>query len=163
MAAIEVAGVTMDVIAIMGALPHRYPMLMIDRVTRLIPEESAEGLKSVTINEPHFLGHWPGNPVMPGVLIQEALFQLGGILCLRSTFGMSSRPVQGTVVEAVGSRWRGTGVVPGDQLLLEVTLSQHRGRGNKQFAYLGGVARVGDEAVLTVDEFKIALQFGAIA
>ena len=70
----------LEIEAIMELLPHRYPMLLVDRITRLDPGVSAEGLKSVTVNEPYLAGHFPGHPIMPGVLIVDALAQVAGIM-----------------------------------------------------------------------------------
>ena len=74
----------MNVEELMKLIPHRYPFLMIDRVVDAIANESAVGIKNVTFNEPFFVGHFPGNPVMPGVLQIEALAQTGGLLCINS-------------------------------------------------------------------------------
>src|SRR5579871_6596605 len=72
-----------DVRSIMEILPHRYPLLLIDRITELEPQKRAVGYKNVTFNEPFFTGHFPNNPVMPGVLIIEGMAQTAGVLCLR--------------------------------------------------------------------------------
>src|SRR5690606_39924412 len=74
---IEVAGV-------MAMIPHRYPMLLVDRVEEIVPDRSAKGIKAVTINEPFFQGHFPARPIMPGVLIVEALAQTAGVLAVHS-------------------------------------------------------------------------------
>src|SRR3974390_3055947 len=84
----ETLGVA-DIQEIMRLLPHRYPFLMVDRVIDMRGDEHAIGIKNITINEPHFLGHFPGNPVMPGVLVIEGMAQTAGVLCLR---GMPPRP-----------------------------------------------------------------------
>jgi 3-hydroxyacyl-[acyl-carrier-protein] dehydratase len=73
---------TLDINEIMNRIPHRYPFLLVDRITELVPGKSAKGYKNVTINEPFFQGHFPGHPVMPGVLILEALAQLGAAVVL---------------------------------------------------------------------------------
>src|SRR6476660_3429637 len=75
---------TAAIAAILEALPHRYPFLMVDRIVELRGDESAIGIKNVTANEPHFLGHFPGNPVFPGVLLIEGMAQTAGVLCLKS-------------------------------------------------------------------------------
>ena len=113
-----------DIQAILGRLPHRYPFLLVDRVLQIELGESIRALKNVTINEPFFPGHFPGRPVMPGVLIVEALVQAGGILALE------------TAGEDVGDRlmlFRGIErakfrkpVVPGDQLLLQVRVVKRK-------------------------------------
>ena len=73
---------TADVLAVMALLPHRFPMLLVDRVIDMIPGQSATGIKAVTINEPFFAGHFPAKPIMPGVLIVEALAQTAGVLAI---------------------------------------------------------------------------------
>jgi len=73
-----------DIRAIMTLIPHRFPMLLVDRVEDLVPDRSAKGIKAVTINEPFFQGHFPARPIMPGVLIVEALAQTAGVLAVRS-------------------------------------------------------------------------------
>ena len=81
---------TLDAIGIkeiLAALPHRYPFLLVDRIRDIRGDESGIGIKNVTINEPHFMGHFPNNPVMPGVLVLEGLAQTGGILAVRSRLG----------------------------------------------------------------------------
>ncbi len=81
------SGETVDAIGIrevLAALPHRYPFLLVDRVKDIRGDESGIGIKNVTINEPHFLGHFPNNPVMPGVLVLEGMAQTAGVLCIRS-------------------------------------------------------------------------------
>ncbi|RUY17657.1 3-hydroxyacyl-ACP dehydratase FabZ, partial [Mesorhizobium sp. M7A.F.Ca.US.005.03.2.1] len=82
-----IASTTLEAVDIMGLmklLPHRYPFLMIDRIVDIDGDESAIGIKNVTINEPHFQGHFPEQPVMPGVLIVEAMAQTAGAICIRS-------------------------------------------------------------------------------
>ncbi len=78
-----------DIVRIMDMIPHRYPFLMIDKITEVIPDVSAIGIKNVTINEPFFQGHFPGHPVMPGVLIIEAMAQTSGVLVIE-TMGAQS-------------------------------------------------------------------------
>lgn len=109
--------VTID--TIFKLLPHRYPFLMVDRVTSLVPGESMEAYKNVTVNEPFFQGHFPGLPVMPGVLICEALAQAGGILTMLSEPELceGEKVFLFTGIDKV--RFRAP-VVPGDQLVLSV-------------------------------------------
>ena len=73
-----------DIAAVMSLIPHRYPMLLVDRVEDIVPDRSAKGIKAVTINEPFFQGHFPARPIMPGVLIVEALAQTAGVLAVKS-------------------------------------------------------------------------------
>jgi 3-hydroxyacyl-[acyl-carrier-protein] dehydratase len=73
-----------DIATILKALPHRYPFLMVDRITSIRGDEAAVGIKNVTINEPQFLGHFPGNPVFPGVLLIEGMAQTAGVICILS-------------------------------------------------------------------------------
>lgn len=115
----------LDVRRIQEMLPHRYPFLMVDRIEELEPGVRAVGIKNVTIGEPYFEGHFPGNPVMPGVLIVEALAQTAAVL------GYETHPSyqQGGGVLLMGLdrvRFRRP-VVPGDTLRLEVTLKKERG------------------------------------
>ena len=77
--ALTLSGPEMDVREIQRIMPHRYPMLLVDRVVEMIGTEKAVGVKNVTINEPFFQGHYPGTPIMPGVLVVEAMAQLGGL------------------------------------------------------------------------------------
>ncbi len=108
---------------IQGLLPHRYPFLLVDRITEFEPNRSIVGLKNVTINEPFFQGHFPGRPVMPGVLIIEAMAQVGGMLVLKSG-GVSAKPVvYMTGIESAKFR---RPVVPGDQLRCEIEVLKTR-------------------------------------
>jgi 3-hydroxyacyl-[acyl-carrier-protein] dehydratase len=111
-----------DVIEIMKTIPHRYPFLMVDRVTDLVPDESARGIKNVTINEPYFQGHFPGYPVMPGVLMVEAMAQLSGILAFKS--GVQGNSVLFMSIEKAKFR---RPVVPGDNLVLDIKVTHKRG------------------------------------
>ncbi len=117
----------MDVKEIREYLPHRYPFLLVDRVTELNLGESIVGYKNVTVNEPFFNGHFPDHPVMPGVLIIEAMAQAAGILGFKT---MDKTPQDGSIYYFVGSdklRFKRP-VVPGDQLLLEAAIvSEKRG------------------------------------
>ncbi|MFQ5735645.1 MAG: 3-hydroxyacyl-ACP dehydratase FabZ [Thermodesulfobacteriota bacterium] len=112
-----------DINEIMTILPHRYPFLLIDRITELEPGKSARGLKNVTINEPFFHGHFPGHPIMPGVLIVEAMAQVGGVLAFKSA------NVNNKVVYFMGidkARFRRP-VVPGDTLEFTLNVTKCRG------------------------------------
>ncbi len=107
-----------DARAIQEILPHRYPFLLVDRIIELVPRERIVGLKQVTIGEPFFQGHFPGAPVMPGVLVVEALAQVGAILALRELPERESKLVLFSGIEEAMFR---RPVVPGDTLVLEVT------------------------------------------
>ena len=129
----------LDIQQIMKILPHRYPFLLVDRVLEL-SETHAVGVKNVTFNEPYFMGHFPGRPVMPGVLILEALAQAAGLL---SFDAMGQVPDENNIYYFVGidgARFKRP-VEPGDQLHLEITIDRVRA-GIWKFK---GVARVGDE------------------
>ena len=123
---VENCAVSIDVREIMRCLPHRYPFLLVDRVTEFETNKRIKALKNVTINEPFFMGHFEQYPVMPGVLIIEALAQAAGILSIRS---VGERP-ENELYFFVGidsARFKRQ-VVPGDQLTLEVEqLSMKRG------------------------------------
>lgn len=108
----------LDARAIQELLPHRHPFLLVDRIIELVPKERIVGLKQVTMGEPFFQGHFPGAPVMPGVLIVEALAQCGAILALREIADRDRKLVLFSGIES--ARFRAP-VVPGDTLRLEVT------------------------------------------
>ncbi len=113
-----------DVREIMNIMPHRYPFLLVDRIESLKEGEEIVGIKNVTINEPFFVGHFPGNPIMPGVLIVEAMAQVGGVLAFRS----SANELAGSLVYFMGIdkvRFRKP-VVPGDQLRLRLTMIRQK-------------------------------------
>ena len=119
----------MDILEIMEYLPHRYPMLMIDRVTELVPHKSIRGVKNVTMNEPFFPGHFPDYPVMPAVLVIEALAQLASILAWR-TVGLKPGNGANIFFAAIDNARFRRMVRPGDQLNLEALLQrQVRGIG----------------------------------
>jgi len=113
----------MNIKDIQNLLPHRYPFLMVDRIVEIEPEKRAVGIKNVTINEEFFQGHFPGNPIMPGVLIIEALAQVAGILAFQSG-ASGGKSVYFLSIEKAKFR---RPVVPGDQLRLEVSVLQFRG------------------------------------
>jgi beta-hydroxyacyl-ACP dehydratase FabZ len=108
----------LDSQAIQELLPHRYPFLLVDRIIELVPKERIVGIKQVSINEPYFQGHFPNAPVMPGVLVIEALAQVGAVLALREIADRDSKLVLFTGIRE--ARFRKP-VVPGDTLTLEVT------------------------------------------
>jgi 3-hydroxyacyl-[acyl-carrier-protein] dehydratase len=122
----------MDITQIMKYLPHRYPFLLVDRVLELVPNERVVAIKNVTMNEPHFPGHFPHHPVMPGVLMIEALAQTAGLLAFRSS---GKEITENSVVYFVGidgARFKRP-VVPGDQLRMEASILRHT-RGIWKFA-----------------------------
>ena len=125
---------------IMRVIPHRYPFLLVDRILELEPGKRVVGLKNVTINEPFFQGHFPGHPIMPGVLIIEAMAQVGGMLLLGAMPERENKVVYFTTLNNV--KWRRP-VKPGDQLRFELELLQVRG----SVAKMSGVARVDGEVV----------------
>jgi 3-hydroxyacyl-[acyl-carrier-protein] dehydratase len=109
----------------MKMIPHRYPFLMIDRMVNVTPDVSAVSIKNVSINEPFFQGHFPGHPVMPGVLIVEAMAQTSGIL-VTQTMGSESEGKMVYFMSVEQARFRKP-VTPGDSLLITVTKLQNRG------------------------------------
>ena len=111
----------MDIREIHETLPHRYPFLMVDRIIELEPWKRAAGIKNVTINEAFFTGHFPGNPIMPGVLIIEGLAQVAAILVLKS--GMEGETIYFMSIEKAKFR---KPVIPGDQIRFEVKILQRR-------------------------------------
>ena len=117
--------VGLDATEILRCIPHRYPFLLIDRVLELTPRQRIVALKNVTMNEPFFQGHFPGVPVMPGVLIIEALAQAGAVLFLRDMDDRDRRLVYFTGIDE--ARFRRT-VVPGDQLKLSLEVVNLRAR-----------------------------------
>ena len=127
-----------DIAAILTALPHRYPFLMVDRIFGMRGDEVAIGVKNVTFNEPQFLGHFPGQPVFPGVLMIEGMAQTAGVLCIQSR-GKRGPPKAVFFLTVDKAKFRRP-VVPGDQLRVEVTRKQRRGPVWK----FQGVAKVGD-------------------
>jgi 3-hydroxyacyl-[acyl-carrier-protein] dehydratase len=137
---------------IMEILPHRYPMLLIDRITEFEPMKRAAGYKNVTANEPFFQGHFPGNPLMPGVLMIEALAQLGGTIILADSEYRGRTPFL-TGIDKVRFR---RPVVPGDRLDMESTLLRVR----SQIGWVTGIARVDGKLVCTAE---LMFSLGAVA
>jgi UDP-3-O-[3-hydroxymyristoyl] N-acetylglucosamine deacetylase / 3-hydroxyacyl-[acyl-carrier-protein] dehydratase len=126
-----------DIMGIMSLLPHRYPFLLVDRVLELDPGRRAVAIKNVSVNEPFFRGHWPGQPIMPGVLIVEALAQAAGVLISASVPLRPGRVVLLASLDGVKLR---RPVVPGDQLRLEVTSRKIKSNA----ACIYGAAKVGN-------------------
>lgn len=115
---------SIDIQAILELLPHRYPFLMVDRIVAIDGDRSAVGIKNVTANEPHFLGHFPGAPVMPGVLIIEGMAQTAGAICTRATGKGVPQLVYFMTIDNAKFR---KPVVPGDRLEYHVTQTKKRG------------------------------------
>jgi beta-hydroxyacyl-ACP dehydratase FabZ len=130
----------LDSVEIRKTLPHRYPFLLVDRIPELEPGRRVVGIKNVTINEPFFQGHFPDRPIMPGVLILEAMAQTGGVLAFKSTTGSGHPVVYLTGVEKAKFR---KPVVPGDQVRFEIEVVKHR----PPFWKMRGAAYVESEMV----------------
>lgn len=128
----------LDSIGIQKFLPHRYPFLMVDGILEMERLKRIVGVKNVTITEPHFQGHFPGKPIMPGVLILEAMAQTGGLLLLQEIPDREKKLLYFVAVD--GARFRRP-VLPGEQLMLEVTVISWRG----DFCKLAGKATVQGE------------------
>jgi 3-hydroxyacyl-[acyl-carrier-protein] dehydratase len=130
-----------DIQKVMQLLPHRYPFLLVDRILEMEPGKRIKGLKNVTINEPFFQGHFPKQPVMPGVLIIEAMGQTGGVLAASSL----PKQEQGQLIIFMGMdkvRFRKP-VVPGDQLIFELKILKQR----RKILKMDGVAQVDGQVV----------------
>jgi 3-hydroxyacyl-[acyl-carrier-protein] dehydratase len=135
---VEPNGAILDIRDIQRILPHRYPFLFIDRIVELTPRERIVAVKNVTVNEPFFQGHFPEFPIMPGVLVIEAMAQAGGLLLLTELPDYKDKLLLFTGVERAKFR---KPVVPGDQLRLEVTVLAFR----RTAARLSGEAYVGEK------------------
>jgi 3-hydroxyacyl-[acyl-carrier-protein] dehydratase len=143
-----------DPLVVAAMLPHRYPFLLVDRVVEIDPGRKIVALKNVTVNEPFFTGHFPDHPIMPGVLICEAVVQAGGILVRASAsaeeVGAGNDIAMLTALDHARFRHQ---VTPGDQLFLEVEALRRRG----VFWKMRGVARVHDKIAAEL-EFTLALE-----
>lgn len=136
--------IMLDIHDILKILPHRYPMLLIDRVLELKPRERIVAIKNVTINEPFFNGHFPGLPIMPGVLIVEAIAQAGGALLLTEVEDHHNKVMFFTGIDRAKFR---KPVSPGDQLRLEVEVKNWRTVPGMTAARMQGYAYVGEKRV----------------
>ena len=116
-------GFPMDIQAVLAQLPHRYPFLLVDRVIECVPGKRIEAIKNVTVNEPFFPGHFPGRPVMPGVMILEALAQAAGILAFKTAGVVPDEKSRFYFVGIDKARFRRP-VEPGDRLVLKATLER---------------------------------------
>jgi 3-hydroxyacyl-[acyl-carrier-protein] dehydratase len=132
----------MNIIEIMNKLPHRYPFLLVDRIIDLQPNVGITAIKNVTINEPFFQGHFPGKPIMPGVLMVEAMAQVAGVLAFSS--GVEAKSVFFMSIEKAKFR---RPVVPGDQLKIDIKVLHQRGNVWK----FSGEAKVDDKTAAEAD------------
>jgi 3-hydroxyacyl-[acyl-carrier-protein] dehydratase len=137
---------TMDITEIMAILPHRYPFLLIDRVIEMERKKRVVALKNVTANEPHFNGHFPGYPIMPGVLMIEAIAQAGGALLLTEIPDREDKLMVFTGIDSAKFR---KPVVPGDQLRIEVTVLNWRSMAVKMLGVATVDGKVACEATVT--------------
>ena len=137
---------SLDIQGILGILPHRYPFLLVDRITEIIRTKRIVAIKNVTANEPYFVGHFPDHPIMPGVLVVEAMAQAGGVLLLTEFPDREERLLLFTGIDKAKFR---RPVAPGDQLRIEVDVLVWRGTAGR----MQGKAYVGDklacEAIIT--------------
>jgi 3-hydroxyacyl-[acyl-carrier-protein] dehydratase len=133
----------MDILQIMEVLPHRYPMLLVDRIVELEPMRFVRGYKNITFNEPIFTGHFPGNPVFPGVLQIEAMAQMGGAVVLRP--GEFSRRIP-YLVGIDKAKFRRP-VIPGDRLDMEIRMLRHK----RNIGWVAAEARVGDQLACSAE------------
>jgi 3-hydroxyacyl-[acyl-carrier-protein] dehydratase len=130
-----------DILDILAMIPHRYPLLLVDKVIDMVPGESATGIKNVTMNEPHFQGHFPGKPIMPGVMIVEAMAQTSAVLVVH-TLGDAGRDKLVYFMSIDNAKFRKL-VVPGDRMYIHLTKERQRGSVWK----FSAVAKVDDEVV----------------
>ena len=130
-----------DIAAILKALPHRYPFLMVDRIIDIRNDESAVGIKNVTFNEPQFLGHFPGNPVFPGVLMIEGMAQTAGVICVRA-IGAEGQSLSVFFLTIDKAKFRKP-VVPGDTIEYHMTRIARK----KKMWWFRGEAKVAGQIV----------------
>ena len=140
----EMTGETVEAIGILeilASLPHRYPFLLVDRIVDIRGDEHGIGIKNVTANEPHFVGHFPNNPVMPGVLLLEGMAQTAGTMCIRANAGQS-KATQVYFLTVDKAKFRKP-VVPGDTLEYHMTKLKRR----RNMWWFRGEAKVAGELV----------------
>lgn len=135
---------TADIEMVMQMLPHRYPFLLVDRVIDIRGDEYGCGIKNVSINEPHFQGHFPGNPIFPGVLMIEGMAQTAGVLCIANAASRQPKSVFFLTIDNAKFR---KPVRPGDTLEYHMTRTAHR----KNMWWYRGVAKVGGNVVAEAD------------
>jgi 3-hydroxyacyl-[acyl-carrier-protein] dehydratase len=141
----DMSGETLDTIGIreiLAGLPHRYPFLLVDRIIEIRGDEHGIGIKNVTANEPHFLGHFPNNPIMPGVLVLEGMAQTAGMLCIRAMPMGQREPALVYFLTIDKAKFRKP-VVPGDVLEYHM----HRINRRKNMWWFRGEAKVGNDVV----------------
>ena len=141
-----------DIGRVMAALPHRYPFLLVDRIVEIDGNRSAVGIKNVTVNEPHFQGHFPARPIMPGVLIVEAMAQTAGAITVLASGSSAPSLVYFMTIDKCKFR---KPVVPGDRLELHVTLEKARGSINRYSCVAkvdGGKVAEAEISAMTVTE-----------
>jgi 3-hydroxyacyl-[acyl-carrier-protein] dehydratase len=147
----------LDIRQILEVLPHRYPILLVDRITELEPMVRVRGYKNVTYNEPVFTGHFPGNPLLPGVYMLEAMAQLGGAVVMEPGEFSRKTPYLAGIDKAKFRR----PVVPGDRMDMEVTMLRHR----RNIGWVAGVSMVDGQLACSAElMFSIssdARMFGA--
>jgi len=141
---VKTEGVVFDINAIQRILPHRYPFLLVDKIIHLELDKKVIGVKSVTVNEPFFAGHFPGQPIMPGVLIIEAMAQTGGVLLLNAFLNPAEKLVY--FMQINNAKFRKP-VVPGDQLVLEIVLTSKKSK----VVMMSGKAFVNETLVAEAD------------
>lgn len=117
---------TINIEQILKMIPHRYPFLLIDKVIELVPDQYVVGIKNVTFNEPHFMGHFPDKPIMPGVLIVEAMAQTSAVLVVKTLGGETENKLV-YFMSIEETKFRKT-VVPGDTMYIRVTKERNRGK-----------------------------------
>ena len=142
----ETPKATLDILEIMAILPHRYPFLLIDRVVAIVRKKKIVAIKNVTINEPHFAGHFPDFPIMPAVLMVEAIAQAGGALLLTE---IPDRDKMLMVFTGIDSAKFRRPVVPGDQLRIEVNVLNWRSRAAKMQGTITVEGKVVCQATVT--------------